>query len=187
MVRDSMPHFLPNVTNQFACSRKIVRDVPAGVQTSALLIDDRPGRVQARQTPVANRRYSARPTGVDQEARAVIQQTGRIFLIITLAAKATAAATPRTTATPMAAAAESRALGPGFIHGEGPPLQGLSVKSLDRPLHVFFIGKLDEAKPSRFACHLVANDRGRNNLKPSVDHKFAEYTIGYTAGKVPHE
>jgi hypothetical protein len=118
----------------------------------------------------------------------VIQQTGRISLIITLAAKATAAATPRTTTTtPMAAPAESRALGPGFIHGEGSPLQGLSVKSLDRPLHIFFIGKLDEAKPSRFACHLVANDRGRNDLKPSIDHKFAEYTIGYTAGKVPHE
>jgi len=116
----------------------------------------------------------------------VIRQTRRISLIITLAAKATAA-TPLTTAAPMGAAGESRALWPGFIHGEGPPLQGLSVKSLDGPLHVFFIGKLDEAKPSRFACHLVANDRGGNNLKPSVGHKFAEHTIGHTAGKVPHE
>jgi hypothetical protein len=24
-------------------------------------------------------------------------------------------------------------------------------------------------------------------LKPSVGHKFAEHTIGHTAGKVPHE
>jgi hypothetical protein len=24
-------------------------------------------------------------------------------------------------------------------------------------------------------------------LKPSGGHKFAEYTIGHTAGKVPHE
>ena len=116
----------------------------------------------------------------------MIQQTGRISLIITLAAKATAATT-LTTAAPMGAAGESRALWPGFIHCEGPPLQGLSVKPLDRPLHVFFIGKLDEAKPSRFACHLVANDRCGNHLKPSGGHKFAEYTIGHTAGKVPHE
>ncbi len=116
----------------------------------------------------------------------MIQQTRRISLIITLAAKATAA-TPLTTATPMGAAGESRALWSGFIHCEGPPLEGLSVKSLDRSLHVFFIGKLDEAKPSRFACHLVANDRCGNNLKPSVNHKFAEYTIGNTAGKIPHE
>ena len=116
----------------------------------------------------------------------MIQQTGRISLIVTPAAKATAP-TPLTTATPMGAAGESRALWPGLIHCEGPPLQGLSVKSLDRPLHVFFIGKLDEAKPSRFACHLVANDRCGNYLKPSVDHKFAEHTIGHTAGKVPHE
>ena len=77
----------------------------------------------------------------------MIQQTGRIALIITLAAKATAAS-PLTTATSMRATGESRALWPGFIDCEGPPLQGLSVESLDRPLHVFFIGKLDEAKPS---------------------------------------
>ena len=110
----------------------------------------------------------------------MIQQTGTISLIITPAAKATAA-------TPVAAAGKSSALWPGFIHCERPPFQGLSVKSLDRPLHVFLIGKLDEAKPSRFACHLVANDRGGNNLKPSGGHKFAEHTIGHTAGKVPHE
>jgi hypothetical protein len=24
-------------------------------------------------------------------------------------------------------------------------------------------------------------------LKPSVDHKFAEHTVGHTAGKVPYE
>jgi hypothetical protein len=24
-------------------------------------------------------------------------------------------------------------------------------------------------------------------LKPSVDHEFAEHTIGHTTGKVPHE
>jgi hypothetical protein len=87
----------------------------------------------------------------------------------------------------MGAASESRARWPGFIHREGPPLQGLSVESLDRTLHVFFLGKLDEAKPPRFAGHLVANDRGGNNLKPSVDYKFAEHTIGHAAGKVPHE
>lgn len=117
----------------------------------------------------------------------MIQQTGRISLIITLAAKSTAA-TPRTgPATPMGAAGESSALWPGFIHCEGPPLQRLSVKSLDRPLHVFLVGKLDEAKPSRFACHLVADNRCGNNLKPSVGHKFAEYTIRHTAGKVPHK
>jgi hypothetical protein len=110
----------------------------------------------------------------------------RISLIITLTAKATAA-TPLTTAAPMGAAGESRARWPGLIHREGPPLQGLSVKSLDRPLHVFLIRQFDEAKPSRFARHLVANDRGRNNLKPSVDYKLAKHTIGDTAGKVPHE
>ena len=116
----------------------------------------------------------------------MIQQTGRISLIITLAAKSTAT-TPLTGATPMGAAGESSALWPGFVHCEGPPLQGLSVKSLDRPLHVLLVGKLDEAKPSRLACHLVANNRCGNNLKSSVGYKFAEYTIGHTAGKVPHK
>jgi len=108
------------------------------------------------------------------------RQTRGISLSTTPAAKATAA-------TPLGTATESGALRPCFVHREGPSLQGLSIKSLDRPLHVFFIGKFDEAKPSRFAGHLVANDRGRNNLKPGVDHKFAEHTIGNTAGKVPHE
>jgi hypothetical protein len=115
----------------------------------------------------------------------VIEQNRRIPLLITLAVEAAAA--PLTTAPPMGAAGDSRALWPGFIHSEGTPFQGLSVKALDGPLHVFFFGQLDEAKPSRFACHLIANDGGGNNLKPSVDHKLAEHTIGHTAGKVPHE
>jgi hypothetical protein len=87
----------------------------------------------------------------------------------------------------MGATGESSALWPGFIHCEGTPLQGLSIKSLDRTLHVFFIGKLNEAKPSGFARHLVPDDGCGNNLKSSVGHKFAEHTIGNTAGKVPHE
>jgi hypothetical protein len=115
----------------------------------------------------------------------VVQQNRRISLGITLAAKAAAA--PLTTATPMGAAGESRALRPGFIHGEGATLQGLSIKALDGTLHVLFFRQLDEAKPSRFARHLVPDDYCGNNLKPSVGHKFAEHTIGHGAGKVPHE
>jgi hypothetical protein len=114
-----------------------------------------------------------------------MQQTRRISLVITLAAKAAAA--PLTAPTPMGATGESSALWSGFIHGEGTPFQGLSVKSLNRTLHVFFIGKLDEAKPSGFARHLVPDDCCGNNLKPSVGYKFAEHTIGHAAGKVPHE
>jgi hypothetical protein len=109
-----------------------------------------------------------------------------MLLIIALAVEATAA-TSLASPAPMGAAGESRALWPGFIHREGTTLQGLSVKPLDRSLHVFFFGQLHEPKPSRFACHLVSNDRGGNNLKPGVDHKFAEYTVGHTAGKVPYE
>jgi hypothetical protein len=116
----------------------------------------------------------------------MIQQTRRMLLIVALAPKVPTPAS-LATPTPTGTAGESCALWPGLIHREGPPLQGLSVKSLDRALHVFFLGKLDEAKPSRFACHLVPNHRGGNNLKPSVDHKFAEHTVCHTAGKVPYE
>jgi hypothetical protein len=126
--------------------------------------------------------WNACTAGVDQEGRAVIQQTRRISLIITPAAKATAAAT-----TPVATAGKSSALWTSFIHCEGTPFQGLSVKSLDRALHVFVVAKFNEAKPPGFTRHLVADNRCGNNLKPSVGHKFAEHTIGHTAGKVPHE
>jgi hypothetical protein len=86
---------------------------------------------------------NALSAGVDQEERAAIQQTRRIPLVITPAAKATAAAAT----TPMAAAGKSSALWTGFIHCEGTPFQGLSVKSLDRALHVFVVAKFNEAEP----------------------------------------
>ena len=87
----------------------------------------------------------------------------------------------------LSTATESGALWPSFIYGEWPPLQGLSVKSLDGALHIFFIGQLDEAEPSGFTRHLVTDDACGNDLKPSIGHEFAEYVVGYTAGKVSHE
>jgi hypothetical protein len=122
-----------------------------------------------------------RPTGVVQEGCAVIRQIRRISSIVTLAAHAAASTAMR------AATTESSALWPGLIHCEGTPFQGLSVQSLDGALHVFFIGKLDEAKPSGFARHLIPDDCRGNNLEPSVGHKFAEHAIGHTTGKISHE
>ena len=82
---------------------------------------------------------NARLTGVVQKRCAVIERTGRNSLVIAPVARATAA-TPMGAATATAAAAESSALWPGFIHGQGTPFQGLAVKSLDGSLHVFFLG-----------------------------------------------
>jgi hypothetical protein len=103
-----------------------------------------------------------------------------------------ARATAATTTTPMGAAtttatAESSALWPGFIHGQGTPFQGLAVKSLDGSLHVFFLTKFDETKSPGFARHFIAYDDRGDNLKPSVGDEFTEHTVGYAAGKVSHE
>jgi hypothetical protein len=110
------------------------------------------------------------------------------LLEITPAAGASPAAAPPVGATAAATAtAESRALWTGFIHRKPTPLQGLSVKSLDRTLHVFFVGQFDEAKASGFTRHLIANHHCGNDLKPSVNHEFTEHTVSHSAGKVPHE
>jgi hypothetical protein len=103
--------------------------------------------------------------------------------VITLAAKATAA----TAASMLTTAAKSSALWPSLVHSEGTSFQGLSVQSLDRALHVLFFGKLDEAEPSGFACHLISDDGCGSHLKSSIRHELAEYTVGHTAGKIPHE
>jgi hypothetical protein len=129
---------------------------------------------------------NARRTGGDEVRRAVIWQRGRISLIITLAAKPTAA-TATSMLTTAAAAAKSGALWPSLVHREGAPFQGLSVESLDRALHILFIGKLDEAEPSGFARHLVSDDGCGSDLKPSIRHELAEHNVCHTAGKVPHE
>ena len=67
----------------------------------------------------------------------MIERTGRNLLVIAPVAHAPAA-TPMGAATATATAAESSALWPGFIHGQGTPFQGLAVKTLDCSLHVFF-------------------------------------------------
>jgi len=90
-------------------------------------------------------------------------------------------------ATATAPAAESGALWPGFVHGQGTPFQGLAVKSLDGSLHVFFLGKFDETKSPGFARHLITDDDRRDNLKPSVGDEFTEHTVGHAAGQVSHE
>jgi hypothetical protein len=101
---------------------------------------------------------------------------------------ATTAPTPlAATTAPVGPAGETSALRPGFVHGKRSAFQGLAVKPLDGALHVFFLGKLHEAKPSGFPRHLVANNRSGNNLKASVGHEFAEHAIRYTSGKVPHK
>ena len=90
-------------------------------------------------------------------------------------------------ATATTAAAESSALWPGFVYGQGTPFQGLAVKSLDGSLHVFFLGKFDETKSPGFARHLITDDDRGNNLKPSVGDEFTEHTVGHAAGQVSHE
>jgi hypothetical protein len=117
--------------------------------------------------------------------KGAIQARGRNSLVITLAAKATPATA--TAAAMLTTAAESSALRPSLVHREGAPFQGLPVKSLDRALHVLFFGKLDEAEPSGFACHLISDDGCGSDLKPSIRYELAERTVGHTAGKVPHE
>jgi hypothetical protein len=97
------------------------------------------------------------------------------------------AATPMGAAATTAATAESSALWPGFVHGQGTPFQGLAVKSLDGSLHVFFLAKFDESKSPGFARHLITDDDRGNNLKPSVGDEFTEHTVGHAAGKVSHE
>ncbi len=124
-------------------------------------------------------------TGAVQKRCAVIERTGGNSLVIAPVAHATAA-TPMGAAT-ATATAESSALWPGFIHGQGTPFQGLAVKSLDGSLHVFFLGKFDETKSPGFARHLITDDDRGNNLKPSVGDEFSEHIVGHAAGKVSHE
>ena len=116
----------------------------------------------------------------------MIERTGRNSLVIAPVARATAATPPMGAAT-ATATAESSALRPGLIHGQGTPFQGLAVKSLDGSLHVFFLGKFDETKSPRFARHLITDDDRRDNLKPSVGDEFTEHTVGHAAGQVSHE
>jgi len=116
----------------------------------------------------------------------MIERTGRNSLVIAPVARATAA-TPMGAASTAAATAESSALWPGFIHGQGPPFQGLAVKSLDGSLHVFFLAKFDETKSPGFARHFITDDDRRNNLKPSVGDEFTEHTVGHAAGEVSYE
>jgi hypothetical protein len=125
---------------------------------------------------------NARRTRVVQKRCVVIQQRARLALVITLATEAIPASTSTLTT-----AAKSSALWPSLVHREGTPFQGLSVKSLDRALHVLFFGKLDETEPSGFARHLIPDDDRGSNLKPGVRHELAEHAIGHTAGKISNE
>ena len=92
----------------------------------------------------------------------MIERTWRNSLVIAPVARATATAAPMGAAA-TTATAESSALWPGFIDGQGTPLQGLAVKSLDGSLHVFFLGKFDETESPGFARHLITDDDRGNN------------------------
>jgi hypothetical protein len=116
---------------------------------------------------------ASRPSA-GQEGYPVIQETGKLLLVIASPAKAaTTAAAPVASSAPMgAAAAETRALRTGFVHGERPSFHGLAVEPLNSGLHIGVVSQFEETKTSGFTRHLVTDNHRGNCLNPSVSDEF---------------
>ena len=70
----------------------------------------------------------------------------------------------------------------GFIHGQGPAIERLSIQAGDCPLYIRAIGELDKAKAARRPRHLVANHYGGGDLKACTGYKFAQALVRRAMG-----